>query len=92
MRTVAVGIVLLVALAGCTTLAPGAKDVYITRNAVEVQQCKALGSVQSVPPYVLPNDDLKQLRNQTIAVGADTVLITGPRLVSTAGVAYRCHT
>ena len=92
MKKVAVCSVFLVALAGCTTLAPGAKGVYITRNAADVEQCKALGSVQSVPPYILPNDDLKQLRNQTVAFGADTVLLTGPRLVSTAGVAYRCRT
>ena len=77
-------------LVGCTTLAPGAGDVTVTRDTSKVAQCKALGSVNSVPPYALPGDDLKQIKNQSVGMGADTVLLTGPRLVSTAGVAYRC--
>ena len=88
----AISILLVAAVAGCTTLAPGAKDVRITRNTADVESCKALGPVQSVPPYILPGDDLKQVRNQSIAVGADTILLTGPRIISTAGVAYRCRT
>jgi hypothetical protein len=83
-------LVSLVALTACTTLAPGAADVTVTRDAATVTTCKALGSVHSVPPYILPNDDLKQIKNRSIGMGADTVLITGPRLISTAGVAYRC--
>jgi hypothetical protein len=38
----------------------------------------------------MPGDDLKQLRNQALPLGADTILLTSPRLVSTAGVANRC--
>lgn len=81
----------LAALVGCTTLAPGAREVTITRDTGQVANCKALGSVNSIPPYMLPGDDLKQLKNKSIGVGADTVLITSPRLVSTAGIAYRCR-
>lgn len=80
----------LAALTACTTLAPGAKDVTVTRDPNQVAHCAAKGSLRSVPPYIAPGDDLKQLKNQAVGLGADTVLITGPRLVSTAGVAYRC--
>jgi len=79
-----------VALFGCTTLAPGAHEVTVTRDAAKVEHCKALGSVASVPPYIAPGDDLKQLKNKAVGLGADTVLLTGPRVVSTAGVAYHC--
>jgi outer membrane lipoprotein SlyB len=75
---------------GCTTLAPHAEDVRTTSHAEEVAHCTAMGSVRSVPPYIMPNEDLKQLRNKAVALGADTVLITGPRLISTAGIAYKC--
>jgi hypothetical protein len=71
-------------------MAPGAKEIAITRSMAEVEHCKPLGAVQSVPPYVIPGDDLKQLRNQSVPLGADTILLTSPRLVSTAGIAYRC--
>jgi hypothetical protein len=77
-------------MCGCTTMAPGAKEIPVTRNIADVQSCKSVGSLNSVPPYLLPGDDLKQLRNQAVGLGADTILVTSPRLVSTAGVAYRC--
>ncbi len=74
----------------CTTLAPTAKDIVVTRDAAAVANCKAVGNVASVPPYVLPGDDLKQLKNQAVGLGGNIVLLTGPRLVSTQGVAYSC--
>jgi hypothetical protein len=77
-------------LSACTTMAPGAKGFAITRSTAEVEHCKPLGAVQSVPPYVIPGDDLKQLRNRSVPLGADTILLTSPRFVSTAGIAYRC--
>jgi hypothetical protein len=79
-------------LCACTTMAPGAKEIPVTRNTSDVQSCKPVGSLHSVPPYIMPGDDLKQIRNQAVGLGADTILLTGPRLVSTAGVAYRCKT
>jgi len=41
----------------------------------EVEHCRPIGAVQSVPPYALPGDDMEQIRSRTIAVGADTVLL-----------------
>jgi hypothetical protein len=87
----AVSILLVAALLGCTTAAPGGNDVRVTRNATDVEHCKPIGAVQTVPPYALPGDDLQQIRAKTVAVGADTVLLNASR-VSTAGIAYRCRT
>ena len=78
-------------ISGCTTLAPTAAGIPTTRDAATVSNCKAVGPVASVPPYILPGDDLKQLKNQAVGLGGDIVLITGPRLVSTQGIAYRCQ-
>lgn len=79
-------------LAGCaTTMAPQAEGVRITKEAADVASCDALGDVHSTPPYIWPGDDLKQLRNSAVALKADTVLLTGPRLVVTKGIAYRCQ-
>lgn len=91
MRRVA-GILLVASLFGCTTTAPGGHDVRVTRNAAEVEHCKAIGAVQSVPPYAFPGDDMEQIRSRTVAVGADTVLLNVSRRESTSGVAYRCRT
>jgi len=84
--------ILVVSLFGCTTAASGGHDVRVTRNAAEVERCKHIGAVQSVPPYALPGDDMEQIRSRTIAVGADTVLINTSRKASLSGVAYRCRT
>jgi len=84
-------ILLVASLFGCTTAAPGGHDVRVTRNAAEVEHCKPVGAVQSLPPYALPGDDMEQIRNRTIAVGADTVLLNTSRKASTSGVAYRCR-
>ena len=82
--------VLLVApLFACTSVGPG--DVNVTRKAADVEHCKPIGAVQTIPPYAFPGDDLKQIRAKTLAVGADTVLLNASREI-VAGVAYRCRT
>lgn len=78
------------ACTACTTVAPQAEKIRITRDSAEVAKCKAIGSVASTPPYIMPGDDLKQIRNQALPQGADTILITTPRFVSTQGVTYKC--
>ena len=84
-------LLLVASLFGCTTAAPGGDDVRVTRNAAEVEHCRAIGAVQSLPPYALPGDDMEQIRSRTIAVGADTVLLNASRKASTSGIAYRCR-
>ena len=85
------GIALVTGITACTSLAPQASAVVTTREAATVSNCHAVGNVASIPPYILPGDDLKQLKNQAVGLNADTVLLTGPRLVSTQGVAYKCR-
>jgi hypothetical protein len=91
MRSVA-AIVLLASLCACTSTASRNHGVQVTRNAADVEHCKHIGAVQSVPPYALPGEDIEQIRSRTIAVGADTVLLDTSRSVSTYGIAYRCKT
>jgi collagenase-like PrtC family protease len=91
MRIVAI-VSLAAALAACRTAAPGSSDtVKVTRNVADVEHCKPVGAVQTIAPYALPGDDIKQIRSRTVAVGADTVLLNASRSASTKGVAYRCR-
>jgi len=79
-------------LSGCvTTLAPGAREIVVTRKPADVTRCSPLGSVQGGPPE-FPGNDINELRNQAVGAGADTVLITSPILTGSGagGLAYRC--
>ena len=78
------------ALVACTTLAPNAESTRIARSTAAVAACHPVGPVRSAPSYVMPGDDYRQLRSQTAALGGNAVLVTAPRLISTAGVAYHC--
>ena len=77
-------------LAGCTTsVAPQAEKIAITRTAADVANCRVLGNVEAPPPYIWPGDDLKQMKNAALALGADTIFVTR-RVGSSQGVAYKC--
>jgi hypothetical protein len=79
-------------LTGCmTTLAPGAGEIVLTRKPADVVQCTPLTSVQGGPPE-FPGNDIRELRNQALAAGADTVLITSSIFTESGsgGLAYRC--
>jgi hypothetical protein len=91
MRIAAAALALTV-LSGCvTTLAPGAGEIVVTRNPADVAHCSPLGSIQGGPAE-FPGNDIKDLRNQAVGAGADTVLITSPILTNSGagGLAYRC--
>lgn len=91
MRIIA-GIVLACSLLGCKAGAPPAVDgIRITRSPADVEHCKKIGAVQSIPPYAFPGDNMKEIRSRGIAVGADTVLLNVSRTATTSGVAYRCQ-
>lgn len=86
-------ILLVSSLCGCSSTPHPVHGVLVTRNATDVERCKHIGAVQTVPPYALPGDDLEQIRSHTIAIGADTVLLDASRkAVATTGIAYRCRT
>ena len=68
-------------------LVPGADRVTLTENASDVAGCKVVGNVSGL----MPSGDVQfysesQLRNRTVGLDGNTVLLTTPR----EGVAYRC--
>lgn len=79
-----------VALCGCASSSSVKNGVKVTRNAADVEHCKHIGAVQSVPPYSLPGEDMERIRNRALEVGADTVLLNTSRREAASGVAYRC--
>jgi hypothetical protein len=88
MKNVA-AIVLVTVLFGCSSTG-GGREVRLTRKAADVENCKHIGAVQSIPPYAVPGEDLEQIRSQTVAIGADTVLLNKSK-AATTGIAYRCR-
>jgi outer membrane lipoprotein SlyB len=91
MRCLAITLIA-VALCGCASSSSVSHGVKVTRNAADVEHCKHIGAVQSVPPYSLPGEDMERIRNRALEVGADTVLLNTSRREAASGVAYRCHT
>ncbi len=79
------------ALCGCASTGSVSHGVKVTRNAADVERCKHIGAVQSVPPYSLPGEDLERIRNRALEVGADTVLLNTSRSEAASGIAYRCR-
>jgi hypothetical protein len=75
---------------GCSTvsLAPGADQVNVTRNAAEVAACASLGSVS--PPKVLLTDPdaERQMQNETLDLGGNVLLLTTS--LGRSGIAYHC--
>jgi hypothetical protein len=75
----------------CVTLAPGADKVRVTHNAPDVSTCTAVGNVKAsrdAQGNVDGFDAENEIRNQTVGLNGNTVLVTGPFL--SEGVAYRC--
>jgi hypothetical protein len=81
----------MITLAYCVSVAPQAEKIKVTSNGADVEQCKVLGTVESHPPFMGPNDGVNQLRNNAAALGADTLLLTSSgALRGKTGMAYRC--
>jgi hypothetical protein len=77
-----------IALTGCTTLAPGARDVRMVTHPDDVAHCTPVGSVY-VPYNPVPSNLIGLEANQAVGLGANTVLVTSS-FPSLQGVAYRC--
>ncbi len=93
MKIAAAAALIVTLSSGCaTTLAPGASEIVMTRKPADVEHCSPLGSVQSAPGE-FPGNDIRELRNQAVGAGADTVLITSSVFSNngTGGLAYRCN-
>jgi hypothetical protein len=94
MRTRIVFVIALL-MNGCSTVAlsPEGERVRTTSDASEVATCKALGFVESKPPFVGQHDAEYTLRNKAAALGADTILIPRRNFVGTqpqGATAYKC--
>ena len=78
---------------GCAqvTLAPGADQIKVTRVPSDVASCVAVGNVDGEVGSGLEIDGIRQLQNQTVGVGGNTVLVTSD-LPPQKGIAYRCGT
>lgn len=92
-KTLLAAVAGLAALTGCTSVAPGAEKVVLTRNPKDVVNCKVIGPVQTP----MRNDvglgggaqADKAMKNAGFASGGDTVFVTSAFAAFT-GVAYNC--
>ncbi len=76
--------------AGCSTvsLAPGADEIKVSRNTADVAACASLGNVGNPPPIMTDPDAERQMRNETVKLGGNALLLTSP--FGRTGIAYRC--
>ena len=82
---------LVIMSSGCAqvTLAPGADQVKVIRVPTDVVSCVVVGNVDGEVGSGLAIDGIRQLQNQTVGVGGNTVLVTSD-LPPQKGIAYRC--
>ncbi len=80
-------------LSACTTLAPGAEKVKLTRNAKDVAGCSVIGPVETPRRNDVGlgggTEADTTMKNNAFSIGADTVFVTSA-MASFSGVAYRC--
>lgn len=77
---------------GCATgvtLAPGADQIKVTKLPTDVGSCVVVGNVDGENGSGLTIDGIRQMQNQTVGVGGNTVLVTSD-LSPQKGIAYRC--
>jgi hypothetical protein len=78
--------------AGCVVSipsAPGAEDVVLTHKEDDVASCTVLGNVVGLTESNYVRDERREMQNQAVGLGADTVLLTKDR-DPPKGTAYRC--
>jgi hypothetical protein len=76
--------------AGCSTvsLAPGADAIKVSRNPADMAGCASLGNVGHPPPMMTDPDVERQMRNETVNLGGNALLVTSQ--FGRTGIAYRC--
>ena len=90
------------ATVGCgttpVTMAPAADLVRVTKDSADVASCAPLGSVDARQYPLDPANALRQMKNQAVGVGGNTLFVTfdptdhainRPNAYAT-GIAYRC--
>jgi hypothetical protein len=85
-----VGVAACALATGCSTvsLAPGADQVAVTRNAADVAACTSLGKIQASSPMLTDPDAERQLQNQTFNLGGNVLLFDSS--LQRSGAAYHC--
>jgi hypothetical protein len=77
--------------AGCVGIpsAPGAEHVKMTHKEEDVADCTPLGPVVGLTDSNYVSDERREMQNQAIDLGADTLLLTR-EIDPPKGTAYRC--
>jgi hypothetical protein len=78
--------------AGCVVSipsAPGADHVALTHKDADVASCTVLGEVIGLTDTNYVRDERREMQNQAVGLGADTILLTRDR-DPPKGTAYRC--
>jgi len=68
---------------------PGAENVSLTHNDADVASCTVLGNVVGLADTNYVRDERREMQNQAVGLGGDTVLLTRDR-DPPKGTAYRC--
>jgi hypothetical protein len=68
---------------------PGAENVTMTHKEADVASCTALGIVVGLTETNYVRDERREMQNQTVGLGGDTLLLTRDR-DPPKGTAYRC--
>lgn len=92
LRRIGLGFVVL-GLAACATLAPGAEKVLVTEKAADVAGCNVVGEVVADRPVTSVADMNNKLRNAALAIGGNVVFKTSGSLwinLAWKGIAYQC--
>jgi hypothetical protein len=76
--------------AGCASvsLTPGADQIKVTDVAADVAACAPLGHLAAAQVMMTDPDAERQMRNETLDLGGNTLLLTPP--LNRTGIAYRC--
>jgi hypothetical protein len=68
---------------------PGAENVTMTHKEADVASCAALGNVVGLTDTNYVRDERREMQNQAVGLGGDTILLTRDR-DPPKGTAYRC--
>jgi hypothetical protein len=69
--------------------APGAENVTLTHKSEDVESCTVLGSVVGLTDTNYVRDERREMQNQAIELGGDTILLTR-EVDPPKGTAYKC--
>lgn len=78
--------------AGCVVSVPsepGAENVIMTHKEADVASCTPVGNVVGLTDTNYVRDERREMQNQAVELGGDTLLLTRER-DPPKGTAYRC--